>query len=357
MIDIRPATDADRPQVIARLAEVFGPAPAARVDRLWDWQWHQDPRLPAPGYRGIVADWRGEVIGTMGTIPAGLHVRGRPVTAWWCVDCLVNPALTRQALAEQRASGAPAPDHLARGIGAALLDHPAAGPIQLVKHISDSGMKLLERTRFSAVEDSSTLHRRVSLRHTLGRALGRVLGDGLGYILDLAMPLGAGPGLPLEPLAGDFDARFDRLWEEVRGLYPAIGRRDAATLNWRYRRHPEGGYEVLTTGEGTRLRGYLVMQVYDRGRRRWAKIVDLVAQPRDAGARRTLLTGALQRLRGQRAERVETFACGAGLAGELAAIGFKPRLGRSGGAQPLMVRALPPAAAGIFATQGDGDGG
>ena len=57
MIEIRPGSDADRPQILARIEEVFGAEPARRAERLWVWQWQQDPRLATPGYRGIVAEW------------------------------------------------------------------------------------------------------------------------------------------------------------------------------------------------------------------------------------------------------------------------------------------------------------
>lgn len=357
MIEIRPGTDADRPQIITRLAEVFGPEPAARVDCLWDWQWHQDPRLPTPGYRGIVAAWRGKVIGTMATIPAGLHIGGEPVTAYWCVDCLVDPGLARQALREHRQQSTASGSDLSQGIGPALLDHPAAGPIQLVKHISEPGMRLLERTGFTAIPGSGSMHRRVSLRHTLRRGLGRPLGGLIGAVANLGLPLGPEPRLPLEVHAGSFDGRFDRLWEGVRGHYPAICLRDARTLDWRYRLHPEGNYRVIITGDGSYLRGYLVLLSYEKGRRRWAKIVDLLTAPGDTEAARALLGGALRTLREWRAERVETFVCGFGVADLFVSMGFTPRLTKSGGTQPLMFRAPLPVAPGLYVTQGDGDGG
>ena len=357
MIEIRPGTDADRPQIIARIAEVFGPEPAARAQRLWDWQWHQDPRLPTPGYRGVVAEWQGQIIGNLATIPAGLHIGGEPVTAHWCVDVLVHWGLMRQALKEHRRQAPAVGPDLSRGIAAALFDHPDAGSIQFGKHISDPMMTITERIGFTAAPDSGSMHRRVSLRQTLGCALGRPLGGLIGAAADLGLPLGPRPRLPLEVLAGEFDGRFDRLWEGVRCQYPAICRRDAPTLNWRYRCHPDGDYQVIAAGDGERLRGYCVLLTYDKGRRRWAKIVDLLTAPGDTEAIRALVGGALRRLREQRAERVETFACGGGMAACLGSMGFTARLTKSGRAQPLMVRALPPAAAGVYVTQGDGDGG
>ena len=357
MIEIRPGTDADRPQIIARLAEVFGAESAARVDRLWDWQWHLDPRLPTPGYRGIVAEWRGQIIGNLGTIPAGLHIGGQPVTAHWCVDMLVHWGLMRKALKERRRQDPTTEPDLSRGLAAVLFDHPEAGPVLLGKHISDDMMTISERIGFSVMVGSGSMHRRVSLRHGLGRTLGRPLGGLIGAVADLGLPLGARPQLPMEVLPGGFDERFDRLWEDVKGLYPALCLRNARTLEWRYRLHPDAGYRVITTGEGARLRGYVILRSHDKGRRRWAKIVDLLTAPGDAEAVRALLGAALRTLRAWRVERVETFACGYGIADLYASMGFSPRLTKSGGAQPLMCRALPADAAGLYVTQGDGDGG
>ncbi|HYN79673.1 MAG TPA: hypothetical protein VES73_17975 [Lamprocystis sp. (in: g-proteobacteria)] len=357
MIEIRPGTDADRPQIVARIAEVFGPEPADRAQRLWDWQWHQDPRLAAPGFSGVVADWKGQIVGTLSTIPAGLHIGGEPMTAHWCVDMLVHWGLMRQALKDHRRKAPTGAPDLSRGIATAILDHPAAGPIQLAKHISDPMMAIIERIGFTAMGDTGSLHRRVSLKHSLGRRLGPRLGTLVGAVADLALPRGPQPNLPVEVLSGGFDGRFDRLWKEVRPLYPAICLRDAQTLNWRYRQHPDGQYQVLTTGNGEHLRGYAVLLTYSKGRRRWAKLVDLLTAPGDSEAIRALAAAALCALRTWRAERVEVFACGDGIGAILRSMGFRPRLTKSDRPQPLMVRALPAAAAGIYVTQGDGDGG
>ncbi|MGE5154584.1 MAG: GNAT family N-acetyltransferase, partial [Bdellovibrio bacteriovorus] len=238
MIQIRPGTDGDRPQILERMEEVFGAEPARRAERLWDWQWREDPRLPSPGYRGVVADWDGRLIGVLSTIPAGLHIGGEPVQAWWFVDVLVHWGLTRQALREQRRAGGRGATDLPGGIAAALFDHPAAGPIQLGKHIADAMMTIGHRLGFAYLPNTGSLHRRVSMRRPLGRLLGTHLGDLTGAILDLALPAIPRPPFPVRLHEGPFDGRFDRLWESMRPRFPAICRRDAALLEWRYRRHP-----------------------------------------------------------------------------------------------------------------------
>lgn len=357
MIQIRPGTDGDRPEILERMEEVFGAESARRAERLWDWQWHEDPRLLSPGYRGVVADWDGRLIGVLSTIPAGLHIAGEPVQAWWFVDVLVHWGLTRQALRKQRRAGGRGATDLSGGIAAALFDHPAAGPIQLGKHIADAMMTIGHRLGFAYLEDTGSLQRRVSVRHPLGRLLGTRLGDLTGAVLDLALPAIPRPPLPVRLHEGPFDGRFDRLWESVRPRYPAICGRDSALLEWRYRRHPDQDYRVLVAESGEGLRGYCITKVFERGGRRRGKIVDLLAAPEDSEARRALLAGALRDLRRERAERAECFYAGARQLEVLAGLGFKRRLSKSQRPQPLMVRGLPESVPELYVTQGDGDGG
>ena len=346
MIQIRPGTDADRPQILGRMEEVFGSGPARRAERLWDWQWHQDPRLPSPGYRGVVAEWRGQIIGNLATIPAGLHIGGEPAQAWWFVDVLVHWGLTRRALREHRRAAASASPDLSRGIAAALFEHPAAGPIQLGKHISDPMTTIAERVGFVPQPQTGTLHRRVSTKHSLGRVLGRPLGDLLGTVSDLSLGPLPRPRLPIRIHEGPFDTRFDSLWGSVKAAYPAICRRDARLLDWRYRRHPDGDYHVLTLDSPASLRGYCIIKTFERAGRCRGKIVDLLAAPGDGEAREALLAAALRELRSRRVERVECFYTGSALEQTLFKLGFRPRLSKTLRAQPLIGPTAPRSGAG-----------
>ena len=361
VITLRPGSDADRAQILARTEEVFGAEAARRSERLWAWQWHGDPRLGRPGYRGIVAEWRGQIIATLATIPAGLHIRGVPTEAWWQADALVHWGLTRQALRDakrerDRPLGVEQPD-LSRGIAAALLDHPAAGPIQLGKHVADAMRTIGLRIGFVPQAHSGSRHRRVSLRHPMARRIGDGLARPLAAVIDLALPRIPRPRLPVAPLEGPFDHRFDTLWRECRGAYPAICLRDRATLSWRYQAHPDQSYRTLILEEDRGLRGYCVYKVLDQERRRRGKIVDLLTAPADEAARLALLAGARQGMRRASVERAECFASGAAVGRTLSALGFSLRLPKSGRSQTLLTRHLPADTGEIYVTQGDGDGG
>lgn len=355
MIDIRLAREGDKGQVLARLEEVYGVEPARRAEHLWDWQWHRDPRLATPGYRGVVAEWRGHIIGNLATIPAGLEIHGEPATAWWFVDVLVHWGLTRRALRGHKRGGG-GPD-LSRGLAAALFDHPAAGPIQLGKHIADAMAAIGARIGFQTLDGTGSLHRRVSIRYPLGKVLGTRLGDWVGAGVDRFVGPCPRPHPPVRVHLGRFDTRFDALWQSVKSAYPAICRRDADLLNWRYRDHPDEDHWVLTLGDGERLRGYCVIRVFNRGPRRRGKLLDLLTAPDDLAARQALLAAALRELRRLRAERVECFCTDVTLERLLRAVGFSTKTSGSKRPRPMMVRNLPAAAAGIYVTQGDGDGG
>ncbi len=92
--------------------------------------------------------------------------------------------------------------------------------------------------------------RRTSYAWPLRKALGAVPGRLLGALADtLALRLPR-PSLAVQPFDGAFDGRFDRLWERAQSEHPAITRRDAALLNWRYRQHPDTRYRALTIDDG-----------------------------------------------------------------------------------------------------------
>jgi hypothetical protein len=358
MIEIRLARESDKGQILERMEEVYGAGPGRDAERLWDWQWHRDPRLASPGYRGVIAEWRGRVIGNLATIPAGLLIAGAPAQAWWFVDVLVHWGLTRRALREHKRAGVSVdgPD-LSRGLAGALFDHPAAGPIQLGKHISDPMAAIANRLGFVAVPDTGGRHRRISTRYRLGRALGATLGDLAGAVVDPALGPSPKPRLPVERHHGPFDTRFDALWTSVKDLYPAICRRDAALLNWRYMEHPDADHVVLTLTTSDRLRGYCVVRAFDRQGRRRGKILDLLTAPDDQDGREALLAAAVKELRRLRVERAECFSSGADVGRLLDRLGFAPKISKAGRPGPMLARNLPDSASGIYVTQGDGDGG
>jgi GNAT superfamily N-acetyltransferase len=87
------------------------------------------------------------------------------------------------------------------------------------------------------------------------------------------------PGDAVLELKG-FDARFDRLWNQVKDDYPIIARRDQQYLQWRYAENPAEHYRILAHVEDETLLGYAVFKRYQNE----LQIVDvLTVQDTDVG--------------------------------------------------------------------------
>lgn len=355
MIEIRPGKDSDKDAILALIEQTFGTEQAELTARRWHWQWHEDPRLGRPGFRGVVAVWQDQVIANLACIPAGLHIAGEPVEAHWCIDVLTNWGLVRKALREAKRNKADLKTDLARGIAAALLDHPSAGPIQLAKHIADPMKAICLRIGYEDLPHSGNYSRRLSFKQSLQASIGSIPGAVVAIGADLPFARIRRPKLPVEALDEPFDSRFDRLWERVKRDYSAITLRDAATLNWRYRAHPATRYSALVIPDGDEIRGYLVFSLYRHGPRLRAGIVDLLAQPDDKRAIDDLLAATLRAARKEGADRISCFVTGTIIEGAVRRLGFRPRLKKSKQPQPLISRRLP--VPGLYATNGDGDGG
>jgi hypothetical protein len=355
MIEIRTAQEADRSAILAFMSTAVGPEKAETLARRWDWQWHRDPRLDRPGYRGVVAVWEGRVIANLSCMPAGLYLAGEPVAADWLADVRIHWGLVREAIRATRRSGVPKRDLFPEGLAAAMFDHPEPRPVQLGKHIGEAMMSIGRRVGFREWPDAGNRMRRVSLRWPVQQALGPRLGGLVAPVADLALGRLPRPRLSVSELGGGFDVRFDQLWEQARQTYPAITRRDRLVLDWHYRRHPDTSYQVLTVEQDAALRGYIVFKVWQRKGRRIARIVDLLAAIDDRRAVESLVADTLRRLRRLGTERVDWFVSGPALQSWARALGFRPRLTRRQWAQPLMIRGLPETS--VYVTGGDGDGG
>jgi hypothetical protein len=214
---------------------------------------------------------------------------------------------------------------------------------------------ILLRIGFRELPHSGNFSRRVSLRQSLAGSLGVALGGMVAVAADLPYAAIRRPSAAVEPLEGPFDDRFDRLWQRVMPRYGAVGLRDAETLNWRYRAHPDTGYRTLFVADAGEIRGYLVLCTYWHGARLRARIVDILADPEDHRVMLDLMAAGLRLARGAGADRVGCFVTGATLEAAVQRLGFRPRLKKSKEPQPLMFRGL--SAPDLHATAGDGDGG
>jgi GNAT superfamily N-acetyltransferase len=96
-----------------------------------------------------------------------------------------------------------------------------------------------------------------------------------------------------------FDAACDRFWQSLSDKYPIALERSHAFLQWRFGTVPCREYQILTSRDGSEVRGYAVIRCAEIQGVQCGLIMDLLVEPttqgREAGA--LLLDGAAQRFR------------------------------------------------------------
>lgn len=354
--EIRKARETDRPEIIGLIRDVFGDEAANRANARWAWQWHADPKLEGRGYQGMVAVWEGELIASMATIPSGLYVDGKPLPdAVWFADALAHWSRVRKALRALRKSG-PTDESidLSQGLVGAILNHPECPRHHLGKHLTDPMLVVAYKVGTIDQPGTGSWARTVSLKALLARYLGRPLGWLLGTVADLFLPSIPRAQQPVETLEGPFDPRFDHLFQDALACHRAITRRDAAVLNWRYRKNPDTDYEVLTLSKGELLQGYLVIGRFERHGQPRAHVLDLLVRGDDPQLLECLLAESLRRLRREGVTRFECYTGSSAVQGVLENLGFRQRLHR-GQVMPTVVRRIEVPE--LYVTRGDGDGG
>lgn len=355
-LHIRLAQDSDREQILDLVTEVFGQETADRLRRDWDWQWRDDPRLGQPGYRGMVVEWDGKIIASLSTIPAGLYLDGTlQDDAAWFTDVLTHWGLVRKAIRATKKNGQTIDSvDLSIGVAGALIRHELSPRIQLGKYATDAMIVVHHKAGLIDQPRTGSWARMVSLKGLLGRYVGRVPGALIGIVADLFLPAIPKTQHVVTRLEGDFDHRFDRLFESALQTHRAITRRDADFLNWRYRKNSNQHYDVFLVSENDELRGYLVLGRFERHNQPRAHLLDILVKNDDPNVIRSLIAEALRHLKKAGVARFECYTGSAVVQGELERSGFRQRL-QNGRPMYTLVRRLDVPE--LYITRGDGDGG
>jgi predicted N-acetyltransferase YhbS len=97
----------------------------------------------------------------------------------------------------------------------------------------------------------------------------------------------------------EFDAIYDRFWEQVKTKYDLMLVRDRTFLQWRFLDIPSRSYQVLSARQGTEILGYVVSRQADIRGNMTGLIADFLVLPGERGnqAGLRLLHEALQRFR------------------------------------------------------------
>lgn len=287
-ITYRLATTDDFPALVALKGKMKGEtrAPAEWIAR-WPWQFVEHPgRRPGDSANMVLALLDGVIAGAIGILPVRLRYRGQVIDAAYGCELFVDP------------------DTQGHGIGQKLiLEVVARYPESLWVNTPPAGARSYAKRGFDGVEPVPFFMLPVHPGHILSSrgkpALGRLLSwsGGLGRMW--ARMRAGSHRLP----AGIFLAEVSRFDEEFTAFQaslddPEIVRpvRDAAYLEWRYRKCPFGPYRVKAARARDELAGFVVYRVKPSPHGRMGTINELEASPRIPGLREALLSAAVRDL-------------------------------------------------------------
>lgn len=235
MIEYRTYTPADRDAALRILTEGMTPTQAAAKAATFDWQFienpHDDGRSPF-----ILAVENDHIVAVNGMMPARVIYQGTRRMAVWTCDAHVLAPFRGRAIATEmkRLQRYRADVMIAYGISDALnkifdtLGWQASRELEgYYFHSRESGVKGVLKNLRSTTYRTAQRARKTAATVTL-------------------------------QTDSDFDAEVDELWAHSAPTYFSAVERDAAYLNWKYRRHPFLSYRRYDARRDGRLSGVLL---------------------------------------------------------------------------------------------------
>jgi len=297
---LRDYRETDFEAIASLMGEIYPPEVVNNSRGHWRWQYHDNPRNANDGVAIRVAERDGAVVATLCGLRQRFWLDGKTIPGLWVVDFMARQAGTDQKerlrFGQRLAIELRETQPLVAGVNRPALNR--YWKRILGDQIDICALPMLLRP----------LRMRALARHKIANP---VLAEIAAAGASLALPFkyrtrrrGSGE-LSFEESAS-FDARFDRFWEEVAPSFRNICVRDAAYLEWRYRKIPDRRYRCAVVSSGGHLRGWVVTREVHDGELRKTRIVDLLARSDDREAWGALVGGVMARAAGEGADLVHT---------------------------------------------------
>lgn len=317
---VRPAVDKDVDRIAALLDEVLGSQPRALREAVWRWR-QQAPGGAATGPGFLLVERNGRVQGVQGAIPMRMTIADRTVLATCTCDFAVDPR--------------------ARGVGLRLKSasmSPDVAPLTFSTSSNSSANAVTRALGGSAVDAARVTYvlplrlSSILRRRWPGRAAAAV--GAVGAVGDLVLSAWSAVnravsrrGVVLRPVEV-FGEEFDRLWDAVSDRARVQVVRDAAYLDWRYRRSPYGAAWATALVHDDVVRGLVVVGSTRRpapGAPPTAAVLELYDDATVPSASRVLLAAAARYAAGTGAETLLARTTDVTLVRTLRRAGFQPR--------------------------------
>lgn len=350
------------------LDEVFGAGAGARHALRYPWQYSQ--RVGASEPARLELFWHlGRVVGSLGWLPDTLYIEGVATPVRFTAD------LTSAAAYRNRGVGA----RLLKRLMSEPVDAGSIPPLPLAMAVSPDARSLLLRQGFEEVP-LQVFFRVLSLEGLAHRKEPILMRDGrLAPPARMLLRLADGLEPSLEPLLGALSAAraatelgsatagrgqdkksmsmHHRLWAQLQQLpmrrraarevqvqevsqpsqaverlsqrlrtrWPVAFLPSQEQLQWRYRQHPQHSYRILEASRGGVLTGLACWRIFEElDGLRMAHLMELIADPDDAGTWDALLHAGLALLRHERVFAVKALSGHPGVSAWLARYAFLP---------------------------------
>jgi GNAT superfamily N-acetyltransferase len=297
--------------VRALLSTCLGPQTMQLDERLWRWQYDENPCARGGVPVALFGD-APEALGVLGRIPVRLATPSGELDAAWGIDVFVLPEF-RNA-----------------GIGGLLIeDWDASTPVSLSLGVTDMAFAVFLASGRTHVGDVPVYKRLLSwdklVEPKLGDGLAGLMAEKLGAAwgaraLDAAAHA---PGLEWQTVES-LDADFDALWQRSAPALGIAARRDRAAVDWRFKRYPGDAFDLFAVRRGGELAAWAAIALGRRGERLIGYVADVLwAGDRDALA--FALAMATYELEARGADVVECLASHPALGRELRRLGYWKR--------------------------------
>lgn len=235
-------------------------------EAIFDWQFGANPHDDG-GSPFLVGTTGNEVVALNGFMPVKIRYKGLPLRVCWSCDTYVSSKFRGQGFGKQLISRVSERAPIMLGFGISDMSDPIfakanwhlnADNRMMFFHVGESGPKGIVQ----------------NFRTTLAR---------LPHAFSAS-----DRSLPVSRHDEDFGGEVDELWQRNASGYFSTVERDAAFLNWKYRRHPLNRYIWYAVRENGRLRGLVVA----RHSRVTSSVVDYCGPADDIDVMRALARAA-----------------------------------------------------------------
>jgi hypothetical protein len=291
LADIERFTPDDRKGIEQLYRRTHGNEAAERLRLHWDWARRNPANGVEPPY-WVVREGP-TVIAASPLMPVRVIVAGTEVPGTWSADPLVVAERQRQ------------------GLGGALLRAWDRGTgVALAAALSSATRARLDELRWPKSQPLPCLVKPISRRAlripTWPVAINRLVS---AVTLPLVRIVSRTQPLKEEiEVVRRFDARVDRLWDKLAGGFALAVRRDARYLNWKYVEPPHVRYAVALVRRGDQVEGYVVYRHFREPQGRVTQIVDLLADPSDERAIKTLARWVDREARMDDSDKIRCYA-------------------------------------------------